>query len=87
MEQVASPISLMSQYLPTGLLERAEAKRCHKGWALKEGRAGLLAPPLHLQDPSFLPGLVVKASYPYSTSNGSKPTLPCPRATPMAALV
>lgn len=35
---------------------------------------------------SFLSGSVVKASYPYSTGNGSKPTLPSPLAGPMAAL-
>lgn len=61
-EQLSSPISLTSQYLPTELLERAEAKRCHKGWALKEGKAGLLVL-------SFLPGPVVKASYSYSTGH------------------
>lgn len=45
LEKSGSPISFASQYLPTGLWERTEAKRSHKGWALKEGKLGFWSHP------------------------------------------
>lgn len=55
LEKLGSPISFVSQYLPTELQERAEAKRSHKGWALQEGKLGSWSPTACTSSTSVLP--------------------------------